>query len=59
MDYDMKSKKKDIKFGSISIYIDNKKKNNISKSISIPSRKPSIWIPNEKRYQGNKRGTVR
>ena len=44
----MKSKKKDIKFGSISIYIDNKKKNNISKSISIPSRKPSIWIPNEK-----------
>ena len=34
-------------FGSISIYIDNKK-NNTSKAINIPSRKPSIWIPNEK-----------
>ena len=32
--------------GSISIYID--KKNNKSTSMTIPQRKPSIWIPNEK-----------
>ena len=32
--------------GSISIYIDNK--NNKSNNINIPSRKPSIWIPNNK-----------
>ncbi len=34
--------------GSISIYIDNKAKKNKSNPINIPSRKPSIWIPNNK-----------
>jgi hypothetical protein len=32
--------------GSISLYID--KKTNVSTPMNIPSRKPSIWIPNEK-----------
>ena len=33
-------------FGSMSLYIDNK--NSKSKPISIPKRKPAIWMPDKR-----------